>query len=227
MYISTHQPMMQSGVDVGVYARRPETQPKRRHHNHSRKLHDHGGMTATATATATATGAGASASATAAAAAANTKGLTPSIVKAVTANDMPKLFGILEEKIEGKRQHLEGLKNTLDFMVKNPDLFQKDGLLKVATVFRQRVEEYELLCNNFQSFQHLYTTHIKDMETTVQRRADALKQVDKEFGSLSAEPELCNFFAEDQATLTLLVAQARDMLMEKIVHNLGAGVNKS
>lgn len=166
-------------------------------------------------------------------AAAPNVGLAPSDSEAETSDggltpledhDIPRLFEILQQKRTQKHEAAQRLKQTLDQMAGNPSLFEQKDLMVVATLYKQRATEVSKIDNNLTAFQHLYDTHIKDLQDRVDQRAAALKTIDSEFGTLSGEPDLLEYFTQQQADMHGLIVKAKQLLVSSIVENLGPAV---
>jgi hypothetical protein len=139
-------------------------------------------------------------------------------------HDVPKLFAILQAKRADKFEAANRLKQTLDSMASDPSLFEQKDLMMVATLYRQRAAEVDKIDNNLTAFQHLYDTHLRDLQARVDKRAAALLDIDAEWHTLSGEPTLREYFAQQQVELHTLIKQAKQLLVTSIVENLGPAV---
>jgi hypothetical protein len=139
-------------------------------------------------------------------------------------HDVPKLFAILQAKRAEKFEAANNLKQTHDSMAADPSLFEAKDLGMVATLYHQRATEVDKIDNNLSAFQHLYDTHLKDLQARVDKRAAALLDIDAEWHTLSEEPALREYFAQQQVELHTLIKQAKQLLVTSIVENLGPAV---
>ena len=139
-------------------------------------------------------------------------------------HDIPQLFEVLQSKRADKQASADRLRQTLDEMASNPSLFEPKDLTLVASIYKQRAAEVGKIDNNLNAFQHLYDTHIRDLQARVDQRAQALQDIDASLGTLSGEPQLLEYFTRQQAEMQGLIAQAKQLLVSSIVENLGPAV---
>ncbi len=140
---------------------------------------------------------------------------------ALQEEDVSELFRLLDTEITAKAGHLERLKKTLVTFTKASELFDPGNIAKISALCRRREDELLALTKEVTAAKELYTATVAGLEEKIRHKAALLQAVDQEFGTISAEEELLQYFAEDQVRLSTGIARVKHALVQKICANLG------
>jgi hypothetical protein len=140
---------------------------------------------------------------------------------AAARTDVAQLFEHMRQEEHTRQAHLERLTRTLDAFRNAPHLMDDRDLGVTAAVVQKRAVELETLRADLAAVQELYDATVRTLETQIQEKTQLLHQVDADFGAISAEPELCRFFAQEQATLTRNLEMVKQKLVQAICDRLG------
>jgi hypothetical protein len=129
-----------------------------------------------------------------------------------TENQQQEIFQALNHRIQKTSDVLNHLEELLEKMQRHPEAFDKEDTSYVTQRLAQVQDDKLAAEHELHRRQHLYVNTVKRLEAALVTRMKILETTDSETQVLEENPELMQWLAKKQASMTDMLRVMKDKL---------------